>query len=76
MTSRARAVAVDLALTFALAAAMFVEAVVSTKTESQLSTVSALAILAAAAPVMVRRQRPGLAFSACLLLLFPRHPCG
>lgn len=71
MTSRARAVAVDLALTTALATAMFVEAVISTKDDTDLSPLSALAIVAAAAPVMFRRRRPGLAFAACLLLLFP-----
>ncbi|WP_229052936.1 sensor histidine kinase [Aeromicrobium sp. Leaf350] len=71
MTTRARAVAVDLALTTALATAMFVEAIISTKVDGGLSPVGAFAIVAAAAPVMLRRRAPGVAFAACLLLLFP-----
>lgn len=70
MTPRARAIAIDLAMTTALATAMVVEAAVSTKVD-RLTVPGVAAIAAAAAPVMLRRTRPGLAFTACLLLLLP-----
>lgn len=70
MTPRARAIAIDLAMTSALATAMVVEAAVSTKVD-RLTVPGIAAIVAAAAPVMLRRTRPGLAFTACLLLLLP-----
>jgi signal transduction histidine kinase len=58
---------VDVGLVLLLWGAMVVELVLSDKPRTDVTALSLLVVTAAAAPVLLRRRHPGLAYAGCLL---------